>query len=72
VPDRVSRLATLFRRGGRDGIIMDSYRASNSRVRGALWKALYVQDDGDRTHLYRASNSRVRGALWKTLYVQDG
>jgi hypothetical protein len=23
----------------------DLYRASNSRVRGALWKALYVQDD---------------------------
>jgi hypothetical protein len=37
-------LATLFKRGGRDGIIMDSYRASTSRVRGALWKALYVQD----------------------------
>jgi hypothetical protein len=44
------------------------YRASNSRVRGAL----YVQDYGDWTHLYRASNIRVRGALWKALYVQDG
>jgi hypothetical protein len=23
---------------------VDAYRASNSRVRGALWKVLYVQD----------------------------
>jgi hypothetical protein len=42
-PDRVIWLATLLQRGVRDGIIV----ASNSRVRGALWKALYVQDESE-------------------------
>jgi hypothetical protein len=40
--DRVIWLATLLWRGVRDGITVDAYRASNSWVRGALWKALYV------------------------------
>jgi hypothetical protein len=44
-PDHVIWLATLLQRGVRDGIIVDAYRASHSRVRGSLWKALYVQDE---------------------------
>jgi hypothetical protein len=40
--DRVIWFATLsIKRGVRHGIIVDAYRASNSRVRWALWKALY-------------------------------
>jgi hypothetical protein len=42
--DHVIWSATLLRRRVRHGIIVDAYRTSNNRVRGALWKAMYVQD----------------------------
>jgi hypothetical protein len=56
-------MATLSKRGGRHGIIADSYRASNSRVRGALWKALYVHDGSRSGKIERLSPP---GVTWNT------
>jgi hypothetical protein len=52
---------------------MDFYRASNSRVRGALWKALYVQDgifrlSGVRFQLQLEMNKQNFFKILKQLY----
>jgi hypothetical protein len=75
-PDRVIWLATLLRRGVRDGIIVDAYRASTagsgSDVEGAVCTGCYKSCKWDIKLLHNAKRLMMKQDTFKIIYDAKG